>query len=281
MTSVPFLRAVPGDPAYPAPLGDLGARAPAAVYLRGASWSPAPVAVGIVGARRASEGGRRWARALGGALARAGVAVISGGALGIDGAAHEGALAEGGRTLAILPSPVWDPVPRTHRPLFETILDRGGTLLSELDTPVSRDLRPFRERNRMIAALSDVVVIVEASARSGTRHTAAAARSMGRTLLGKRWPPSDPRGDGQRDGAYAAVASVEEVVARVKGASSSGVVETTDPLWQALQRPLTTEALADALAVDDEELSTLLFQAELDGTVERAGGRWRRGHPKH
>lgn len=267
-----------GDPAYPELISDLGEEAPGCIFVRGPSWSPAPRAVGIVGSRRASEAGRRWAYDLGVALAESGVAVVSGGALGIDGAAHAGALAGRGRTLVVLPSPVDDPVPRSHRGLFEEVLEKGGTLMSELDVLTPGDRTPFMQRNRIIAALSVVVVVVEASARSGTRYTIEAALRLRRGLLGKAWPASDPRGAGLRERVQQRVETVDEVISFVlEGPAEAPPDVDDDPLWAALEQPRTSDELARILALEGDAMTTLLFHAEMEGRAERVGGRWRRG----
>lgn len=291
-----------GAPDYPKRLDGLGSSAPAQIFFRGPAWSPEPRAVGVVGSRRASEAGRAWAHALGARLAGAQVAVVSGGALGIDGAAHEGALLGRGRTCVVLPTPVDDPSPRTHVSLFAAILAAGGTLLSEYEGPLGR--HTFAARNRIIAALSDLVVVVEARARSGTRYTAEAARALERPLLIKRWPPGDLRGEGSR--AFLALGAVpvdepEEVLAHLDAPASSsppvgsfprapratsgvdGLVSLQavdpDPVFDALASPRTLEDLDGLLGVAPAELARRLLELELEGRAERVAGRWRRVGP--
>jgi DNA processing protein len=139
--------------------------------------------VAVVGARATDEYGRDMARRLARGLARAGVSVLSGGALGVDAAAHEGALEAGGHTVAVLGCGVDVTYPASHRDLFARILARGGALLSE--QPDGHEAAPwdFPRRNRLVAALSDAVVVVRAGARSGALITAEQARALGVPLL--------------------------------------------------------------------------------------------------
>lgn len=131
--------------------------------------------VTIVGSRQASSEGLLRAERLGGELARRGAIVVSGGAIGIDAAAHRGALLAGGKTCAVLGCGLDALYPRHHLPLYATIA-QTGLLLSSFP-PATPGFRPnFPKRNRIMAALCDLVVVVEAQAQSGTRHTIEAAR---------------------------------------------------------------------------------------------------------
>ena len=170
------------DPDYPASLHDLS-DPPPVLFLRGTIRPQDERAVAIVGSRRAGEHGLGVARRLGKALAARGLTVVSGLALGIDTAAHEGALeTPGGRTLAVLGSGLGVIHPRENRALAERIV-ACGTLLSELrpDTP-PRGLY-LMARDRIIAALSRAVIVVEAEERSGSLDTARRARRLGRPVL--------------------------------------------------------------------------------------------------
>lgn len=172
---------LPGAPGFPPAL----ARAlppPAQLRLRGDLGAPRR-RVAIVGSRSTDAYGRDMARGLARGLARAGVSVISGGALGVDAAAHEGALEAGGHTVAVLGCGVDVTYPAAHRELFSRIVERGGALLSE--RPDGHEAAPwdFPRRNRLVAALSDAVVVVRAGARSGALITAGQARAIGVPVL--------------------------------------------------------------------------------------------------
>jgi DNA processing protein len=157
------------------------------VYLRGALPGPGP-AVAIVGARAASSLAMGRAHALAKHLAERGVHVVSGGALGIDGAAHRGALAGGGTTTVVLGSGTDVLYPARHAPMFREIVARGGALLSLLSDGTPPRPGTFPGRNPLIAALADAVIVVEAEVRSGSLSTARAARSLGRIVAA--WPGS-------------------------------------------------------------------------------------------
>lgn len=156
------------------------------LHVRGALGSGPAVA--IVGARAATQVGMERAHLLAKHLAARGVVVVSGGALGIDGAAHRGALAGGGPTLVVLGSGVDVLYPRRHAPLFEQIIAAGGALVSMF--PLGQGPRPgtFPARNPLVAALADAVIVVEADVKSGSLSTAVAARRLGRPVAA--WPGS-------------------------------------------------------------------------------------------
>src|SRR5512138_574131 len=136
-------------------------------------------AVGIVGSRAASRAGRERAFALACELAGSGWLVVSGGALGIDSAAHEGAMAAGAPTVAIVAGGVKRPYPERNAPLFQAILSSGGAIASPFADGEGIRRWHFVARNKVLAALVRAVVVVEAGARSGALHTAAAARLVG------------------------------------------------------------------------------------------------------
>jgi DNA processing protein len=154
------------------------------IYVRGV-LTEGP-AVAIVGSRAASGEGLARAHALGRHLAGRGVHVVSGGALGIDGAAHRGAIAGGGTTTVVLGSGCDIAYPDRHTALFERVVATGGALVSKLRDGQLPRRGTFLARNPLIAALADVVVVVEADARSGSLATARAARRYARTVVA--WP---------------------------------------------------------------------------------------------
>lgn len=169
------------DEDYPDALRTLDPR-PATLFVAGDGAALAERAVAIVGTRRASGYGLSTATDLGDELARAGMVVVSGLAIGIDGAAHRAAVNAGGRTVAVLPSPLNRVYPPRHRGLARDIVRCGGALVSEvaIGAPVGKP--DFARRNRIIAGLSEAVVVVEAPDRSGALLTASAAIGIGREL---------------------------------------------------------------------------------------------------
>jgi DNA processing protein len=195
-----------GDAEYPAALLDL-ADPPAALFVRGrplVTEGAAPPAVAIVGSRTCSPNGSEIAEALGRALAESGVCVVSGGALGIDAAAHRGALGTGGSTVAVLGCGIDVVYPRTNRELFQR-LGTEGTVLSEY--PPGTPPEPFRfpARNRLVAALCSAVVVVEGATGSGSLITAEHAAELGRDVFAVPGPVTSDLSDAPhrliRDGA--------------------------------------------------------------------------------
>ncbi len=169
------------DPAYPPALLQTP-DPPPLLYVEGClHWLHAP-AIAVVGSRHASAQGLAHARAFAQALAHAGLTVISGLALGIDGAAHQGALAANGATVAVLGTGVDRVYPERHRGLARELAERGA-LLSEWPLGAAPLPSHFPQRNRLIAGLARGVLVVEATARSGSLITARLATEMGRDVF--------------------------------------------------------------------------------------------------
>jgi len=166
---------------YPAPLRAIEAP-PAVLYLKGeGSLSAAPM-IAVVGTRRSSGYGRSVAESLAADLARCGITILSGLAVGIDAAAHRGALKAGGATIAVLGSGLFRLYPAAHRRLAEEILERG-LLVSEYPLDLAPAKWTFPQRNRILAGLVRGVVVVEAPERSGALITARLALEQGREVL--------------------------------------------------------------------------------------------------
>lgn len=167
---------------------------PEAVFLRGVL--PRGPAVAIVGTRTCSAPARAFAEELSGELTRAGVLVLSGGARGIDTAAHEGALSAGGVTVVVAPSGFSRPFPLENAELFSRILESGGGYVSLVptDTPANRGC--FFARNALLVALAHAVIVVEAGYRSGARNAAAQARRLNRPVFVVPHAPWNSRGAG-------------------------------------------------------------------------------------
>lgn len=163
--------AVHGDADYPALLSH-APDPPALLFVRGGLGPMPEPAVAIVGSRRATAYGLVEAGRLAQDLAARGVTVVSGGARGIDAEAHRGALRAGGRTIVVLASGLGHPYPPEHTPLFEQVAAQGGALVTEQPFEVRPRADLFPRRNRIVAGLSLLVVVVEAAARSGALLTA-------------------------------------------------------------------------------------------------------------
>jgi len=183
----------PSHPSYPAALRDLG-KHPPTLYVRGAL--PRLPGVAIVGRREASPEALEFTRSLVQDLASAELSIWSGGARGVDAAAHEAALVSGAPTVVVTGAGLDHPYPYEHAPLFARVLAAGGALVSRL--PDDRPPRPnhFLARNQVLAAMTVGLVVIEAGLQSGARSAAAAARRLQRPLCVVPHPPWSERGRG-------------------------------------------------------------------------------------
>ncbi len=159
---------------------------PRTLYVAGASLTDllqSPL-VAVVGSRKVTAYGRAVTEKLAGDLARQGIIIVSGLALGVDAVAHQAALAAGGRTIAVLPSSLDNVYPYSHQALARRIVEQGGALITEY--PVGSDMphkHYFIARNRLISGLSQGTLITEAAERSGSLHTANFALEQGREVM--------------------------------------------------------------------------------------------------
>jgi DNA processing protein len=186
-----------GEPEWPTQLDDLGAARPIVLWLRGTTDLRYAClrSVSVVGARAATAYGSHVCTELAAALAERGFTIISGGAYGIDGSAHQGALSAGGLTIAVLASGLSYGYPRGHHELFADIAGQG-VVISECP-PDRAPTRPgFLIRNRVIAALSRGTVVVEAALRSGALNTAKHARELCRPLMAVPGPVTSEQSEG-------------------------------------------------------------------------------------
>lgn len=225
------------DADFPQPLRDLR-EIPPFLFVVGDLTRGHPPSVAIVGTRKATAYGVRVAREIAGALARSGACVISGMARGIDATAHRAALDAGGRTVAVLGTGVGVAYPAGHQSLQRTIA-RDGAILSEWAPDDAATPGSFPRRNRVIAALAQVTLVVEAGERSGALITAEHALELGRTVAAVPGPIDQPASAGTnallRDGAQV-IASVADALA---------LVGLTPPL----QRPVTATLTGDERVV--------------------------------
>lgn len=208
----------PDDPHYPPALLGL-AHPPDPLFVRGRLPGERPL-VAIVGTRAASPAGLLFAERLAGDLARLGIGILSGGARGIDAAAHEGALRADGYTAVVVATGVDVVYPPEHAALFARVVASQGCVMSEREHGSTPTATAFPSRNRIVAALAACTVVVEAPARSGALSTARAARALGRPVLAMPGRPDDPNVAGcvelLRRGAHvcAAARDVLDVLAR-------------------------------------------------------------------
>jgi DNA processing protein len=297
-----LVKAGPGYPPLLLPLPD----APPVLSVRGDAALLGRPAVAVVGARNASGNGCAFARALGRELARAGVVVVSGLARGIDTAAHEGALAAEGATVAVIAAGADVAYPPENADLMGRIAAEGA-VVSERQLGATARAKDFPRRNRIIAGLGLGVVVVEAAPASGSLITARLAVEYGREVMAVPGSPQDPRHRGTnqllRDGAHL-VESAADVLAilapmlrhaeppapRALRVRRTPLVERAPARAAAKASPGGAEALAERvaqvlgpapLAVDElirecnaapSDVQAALLELELAGRIDRQTG---------
>lgn len=159
------------------------AKCPKKLYFIGSLPPTRIPSVAMVGTRKPTSYGKEVTRTLAFDLAKRGVVIVSGLALGVDGLAHRAALEANGTTLAVLGSGLAEIYPATHQSLADDIIKTGGAILSEYEPSASARPYTFLERNRIVSGLSDALIITEAAARSGTLNTAMHALEQGKEVF--------------------------------------------------------------------------------------------------
>lgn len=244
-------------------------------------------AVAIVGTREASEYGARSAAQLATAAAKAGLVVVSGLARGIDAAAHRAAIEAGGRTVAVLGTGVDVPYPASHRSLH-ALVQQNGAVVSEMEPGRTAFPGCFPRRNRIIAGLSKLVVVVEAGFKSGALNTANWAQQMGRDVAAVPGQIDDPRAAGSnqliRDGAIV-LADVEDLLMvcglstfaptgngatdHRPGSAGADLGPEDRAILLALgSRPSKVEEIAFASSMSVRQVGDSLLRLEMRGRVE-------------
>jgi DNA processing protein len=279
VVAAPELRIVrASDADYPAPLRDLS-HPPSRLWARG-RWELAhatPI-VAIVGTRDATAYGERIARELARALARGGACIVSGMARGIDATAHRATLDESGSTIAVLGTGIDVPYPVGHRSL-QNVIARRGLIIAEMP-PTTRAFRGcFPRRNRIIAALASVTIVVEAGVKSGALDTADRALQLGRTVAAVPGPIDAPQSEGSngclRDGAVmiASVADALALVGLTPAVRAPREFSNADvgAVWKALAvGPLDSDALCATSGLPAQRCMAAVTELELQGAIECA-----------
>lgn len=269
---------------YPAVLQELP-DAPPVLYVRGSLTAEDDWAVAIVGTRKASSYGRDMAYQLAGDLARAGLTVVSGLALGIDAAAHQGALDAGGRTIAVLPNGIDTVYPLEHRRLAHDITNQGA-LLTEFAPGMAAIAANFPPRNRIISGLSLGVVVVEAPLKSGAMLTVDAAAEQGRDVFAVPGPTYSEASMGTnrliQEGAKL-IMNVDDILSELNLTRETSQVraevqtlapegETERLIWEALsEEPRHVDEISLSTELPAHEISAALLLMELKGMVRELG----------
>lgn len=283
----------PGGSEWPAQLDDLGDARPVGLWVRGRPslrlWALRSVAV--VGARACTEYGAHAAATLAAGLAERGWVVVSGGAYGVDGAAHRGTLAAGGATIAVLACGVDRPYPRGHTELITRIAHQG-LVVGELPPGDHPTPSRFILRNRVIAALTRGTVVVEAAYRSGALVTARAAQRLGRHTMGVPGPVTSGLSAGVHEllrGEAVLVSDAAEVAELVGemgelAPDRRGPVLPRDLLHPAAARvlaalpargPAAVREIARGAGTSDDDAVGRLYELRSLGFVERHDDGWK------
>lgn len=288
------------DDDYPSLLKEIGCP-PHFITVRGSLPPRNMPCIAIVGTRRATAKGMALAKSVARDLASRGAAIVSGLALGIDTASHEGAIDGGGGTIAILPCGIDRVYPRQNAHLAERIVASGGALITEYELGTTVFPSRFLERNRIISGMSIATVVIEAPRDSGALVTARTAAEAGREVLVFPGPSDHPNYAGShallRDGARLA-GSVSDILediaawtelyplASERAASDAGrLPEDGDAEQKVLSalaaagKPLSADDILEAARLDIQALNVALSTLVLkEIIIEGAGGRYELGH---
>ena len=283
----------PGDPEWPPGLDELGDGVPIGLWLRGEGRLDQLVSrVAVVGSRAATAYGEHVAADLASGLGARGWTVVSGGAYGIDAAAHRGALAVDAPTVAVLACGLDIAYPLGHHSLFAAIA-RSGLLVSELPPGEHPTRSRFLRRNRVIAAMTQGTVVVEAALRSGATSTVNHAVDLIRPTMGVPGPVTSPASAGVhqliRDGQAVLVTDVAEILELLSPAGvgllerrrggdrpHDGLDQDDQQILDCLRprKPTSSDAVADRTGLTTLDVLVRLGRLESRGLIELVEGGW-------
>lgn len=256
---------------------------PASLFVRGVL--PRGQGVAVVGTRKMTQYGLAVVNLLVPELVRLGRVVVSGLALGIDGAAHRACIDTGGRTVAVLGTPIDDKgiYPRSHFRLAQDILKSGGALVSEYAPGTDTFPSHFPERNRIVVGLSEAVLVIEAPFKSGAMITARLALDAGREVWAVPGPITHPNAQGPnwliKQGATPIcgpddVAAALGVVPAERGIQLElALSEEGRKIVESLRAgPLSTDAIAKAAGLASNRIGAVLTELEMAGAISSFGG---------
>lgn len=257
---------------------------PKGLYIKGSLTENEPK-VAIVGTRRCTSYGRDVAFKIGETLASAGITIVSGLALGIDAAAHEGALSGGGITWAVLGSGLEQIWPRSNLPLAQKIVQKGGALISEYPPETKGQYFTFPQRNRIIAGLSKLIIVIEAPEKSGALITARLALEAGREVGVVPGDVSRENFLGSnrllREGAHP-ILSAEDALYLIgiepssKAPKFDKLDEIAEAILQCLEEPKSADEIILETKLVPRLVSQKLMELELKNIIKSAAGVWSR-----
>jgi DNA processing protein len=274
------------DKRYPPDLREIP-DPPLGLYVAGHPEALEGPSLAIVGSRRPTPGGITVTRQLAGGISQAGLSVVSGLALGIDGCAHQAALEQGARTVAVMGTGPEQVYPARHRHLAGEILANGGALISELPVGIPPKKENFPKRNRIISGLSLGVLVVEAARRSGSLVTARLAAEQNREVFAVPGSVLSPMSRGSNDLIHSGAAMTRSVndilieleprlrhhlaLAGVPGqADSVGDNQGQLPLLESVGfDPITVDHLIETSGLTAGQVSSMLLSLEIDGWLAR------------
>ncbi|MCC6682605.1 MAG: DNA-protecting protein DprA [Phycisphaeraceae bacterium] len=281
------------DPEYPKLLRYIP-DSPCLLWVRGELREQDALALAMVGSRRASHYGREQAERLAALAADSGLTIVSGGAYGIDAAAHRGALKVGGRTLAVIGSGLCDPYPLEHHNLFDQVAAGHGAVISEVPMRTSPRAELFPARNRIISGLSLGVLVIEAAKRSGALITARlCVEEHGRECMAMPGRVDSRTSEGChkliRDGTATLVTNLADVLDCL---GETGQLLKTSPtasepqsllftdqattpqrsILDAIEQPLTLDQIIAVTGLSVSQVQSELTMLEIRGAVKRSGG---------
>jgi DNA processing protein len=259
---------------------------PESLYYMGDLPKDRYPAVAIVGSRKPTTYGKEVTYSLSYELAKKGVVIVSGLALGIDGIAHQAALDAGGKTVAVLGNGLPNIHPRTNEGLARKIIESGGLIVSEYKPGMPASKGSFLKRNRIVSGLSDAILVTEAASRSGTLNTAAHALEQGKEIFAVPGNITSPLSAGCnaliRQGATP-VTSVDDILSVISPSNQNS--QTTLPLGNSPQETTVIGLISKGIQDGDElqkqsglvasDFAITMTSLELDGVIKPLGAnRW-------
>lgn len=241
--------------------------------------------VAIVGSRNCTEYGRKFARKFAKELSQEGICIISGLAVGIDTAAHFGAVLEQGSTIAVLGGGLNNIYPKSNKWLFNEIATNDGCIISEHEDDAETCLEGFPKRNRIISGIADGVLVIEAEYRSGSKITARYAKEQGKKVFCIPSNLDSKNGVGTnnliKEGAIL-VTNANDIIKKLyddrsdslgKQLSIMPVSEEYRDVYNLLQgRDMTNDEISRSLNIEISKMNSILTMMELEGYIEQAAG---------